>query len=74
MALQHGAAHWWGQWLLVTPHFGLTLQCVGPSAHIPPLGRNGFWFSAAALSHLCEMQVLEPVKYNPGFYTLLRGL
>lgn len=44
------------------------------SAHIPPLGRNSFWYSAAAFSHLCEMQVLEPAKYNPGFYTLLRGL
>lgn len=44
------------------------------STHIPPLGRNSFWFSAAALSHLCEMQVLKPVKYNPRFYTLLRGL
>lgn len=44
------------------------------SAHIPPLGINGFWFTAAAHSHLCEMQVLEPVEYNPGFYTLLKGL
>lgn len=44
------------------------------SPHIPPVGRNGLWVSAAALSHLCEMQVLEPVTYNPGFYTLLRSL